>query len=75
MKKKSKLKPTISDSRKSSDEFLLNYQEAAIFLRMSVPWVKKNINELPHIKIGNRTKFRASSLRIYLDRKEINKAG
>lgn len=75
MKKKSKPKVTSSASQKSADEFLLNWSEAAIFLNISVAWMKKNLDQLPHIKIGNRTKFRPSSLRRYLDEKEINKAG
>lgn len=54
--------------RDVTDEYL-NTKEAAQFLGVSVHYIYKNIDDIPHTNIGKLHKFKKSALMDYLKRK------
>lgn len=52
---------------KKNEEWL-NTKEAAMYMRVSVGYVKKYIDEIPHVKVGRINKFQKSALYNYLNR-------
>lgn len=46
----------------SETEEWMNTEEAAAFLGVSVSYIKKNILDIPHAKIGKLNKFKKSAL-------------
>lgn len=62
------VKMYISSAVQAETEEWLNTDQAAEFLGVSVSYIKKNILDIPHSKIGRLNKFRKSSLIEYLNR-------
>ncbi len=56
------------------DKKLLNYQEAAKYLGISVPYLKKLKcrGEIPHVPLGKSIRFNISSLNRIIERKEVS---
>lgn len=53
---------------------LLNYEEAARFLRISrgtlENWISSGLYDVPHVKVGRLIRFRTSSLSRWLESRE-----
>lgn len=55
------------------DNRLLSYKEAARFLRISEPYLRrlKQKGKVPFVKIGRSVRFRLSSLNSWVEKREI----
>jgi excisionase family DNA binding protein len=67
---------SVTSIERSSE--LLNYQEAARFLRISrgtlENWISSGLYDVPHIKVGRLIRFRTSSLSRWLESRERGKS-
>lgn len=66
-----------ADESKSAMPFfenqLLSYKEAARYLRISEPYLRrlKQQGKIPYVQIGRGVRFRLSSLNSWVERREI----
>lgn len=58
----------ISTAVSKETEEWLNTQQAAEVLGVSVSYIKKNILDIPHTKVGRLNKFKKSTLLQFLNR-------
>ena len=58
----------VSTAVEAETEEWLNTQQAAEFLGVSLSYIKKNITDIPHTKIGKLNKFKKSTLLQFLNR-------
>lgn len=65
--KKDMKKYIIEAVQEEQDEWL-NTIQAAEFLGVSVSFIKQNILDIPHTKVGRMNRFKKSSLIQYLER-------
>lgn len=56
------------DAVREQQEEWLSSAEAARYLGVSVAYLKKNIDDIPHTKVGRLNKFKKSSLYQYINR-------